>query len=176
VAYEITLPRVFRQTADTNCWFHAARTIVYQRSGRLLDESRYLGQPLPVFRTRVGRGAGVPSWLADGLPEDEIPRFESTFGFAQPASRPATWTAAELEQSLRDYGPLWFAGANQNFGHVVVVSGINGSSVRYGDPAIGSMATAPLEVFNAWKRQTVGLHNPLYYPVASPSAAGRGGR
>jgi hypothetical protein len=166
MAYEITLPRVYRQTLDMNCWFHAAKTIIFQRNHRILDETLYMGQLLPSIPTRTGRGAGVASWLAHGLPPESIPEFEQTFGFAQPSSRPASWTAADLEQRLRDCGPLWFGGVRGSFGHVVVVSGIDtGANVRYGDPAIGAMATATLAQFNAWKRQSVALHNPLYFPV-----------
>jgi hypothetical protein len=128
-------------------------------------EADYLGaSPLPAAPVAVGRGAGVPSWLAHGLPAASIGEFASRFHFDQPPVLPATWSSAELEAALRAHGPLWFGGHNGQFNHVVIVSGVDArSNVVYGDPATGNVALAPLATFNRWKSQQLGLRNPLYY-------------
>lgn len=165
MAYEIPLRGVYRQSGPMNCWFYAAKTIIHCLTGRALLEADYMGSsPLPAASVSLGRGAGVPSWLANGLPPESIGEFASLFNFAQPSILPATWTSVALEATLLSHGPLWFGGHHGQFNHVVVVSGIDArSNVIYGDPATGNVATAPLDQFNAWKRQQLGLRNPLYY-------------
>jgi hypothetical protein len=156
---------MFRQTRPMNCWFYAAKTIVYQRTGQSLVEADQMGMtpPLP-YPVETGRGAGVPSWLQFGLSPHHVRDFANLFGFAEPPFRPATWTSSDLERILRQCGPLWFGGHGGQFSHVVVVNGIDAASnVSYGDPATGHVHTASLADFNGWKRQMPGLPNPLCY-------------
>ena len=170
MSYEISLPTVYRQSGPMNCWFYATKTIVRCRTGRVMLEADYMGMTIPpVVPVAIGRGAGVPTWLAHGLPPSSIGEFAALFEFAEPPVRPAVWTTADLERTLRAHGPLWFGGHNGSFNHVVVVSGVREgaigtpANVLYGDPATGARATATLTQFNEWKRQQIGLRNPLYY-------------
>jgi hypothetical protein len=170
MAYEIRLPTVYRQTGPMNCWFYATKTIVYCLTRRVLLEADYLGMSSPTAAAvEIGRGAGAPSWLLHGLPPGSIDDFAEQFRFDEPSSRPAQWTAPVLERALRTHGPLWFGGHNGSFNHVVVVNGVTDGSfgvdegIIYGDPATGGRATATMDQFNAWKRQQLGLRNPLYY-------------
>lgn len=172
MAFEVHLPRVFPQTQPMNCWFYAARTIVFERTGQLLTEADQFGMaPPPSYPVATGRGAGVPTWLVFGLPPHSIGDFATEFGFSEPPSRPATWTSSDLEGILRQCGPLWFGGHNGQFNHVVVVNGIDaGSNVSYGDPWTGHVHTATLAEFNGWKRQQLGLPNPLRYVGRRPGS------
>jgi hypothetical protein len=163
MAHVINLRTVFRQTGPMACWFYAAKTVIFHKTGRTLMEADYLGSgPLPSAPVETGRGAGVPTWLAFGLPPGRVAQFAELFHFAQP-SHPATWTASDLESTLRQHGPLWFGGHSGRFNHVVVMCGIDRRGVHYGDPATGQVATASLEAFNSWTRQQIDVPNPLYY-------------
>jgi hypothetical protein len=181
MAYNIPLRQVFRQSSLMNCWFYAAKTIVYHRTNRLLFEGDYMDLTLgPLPPTRfiegriTGRGSHVAHWLIAGLPATHVPAFCELFGFSEPARRAATWTADELEQILRDCGPLYFAGGMGQWSHALVISGIDSSqNVHFSDPAFGRMASDSLTLFNEWKRQIyrlpngsqLSLMNPLYYPL-----------
>lgn len=164
MAYEIPLRRVFRQTSQMNCWFYAAKTIVYQQTGRILWELDYMQPAQGPMRTPHLYGEQPYDWLAHGLPPARIRQFAELFRFAQLSAQPASWSDSDLEDTLRNCGPLWFGGHNGRFNHVVVVCGIDdGANVHYGDPALGNVFRASLDDFNQWKTQTVGLMNPLQY-------------
>ena len=160
--------------AVMNCWFYAAKAVVYAKTRRLLLEADYLSGAGTGWEEITGRDVGPESWLRWGLPGDSFPDFASRFDFAQPSSRPSTWTAEDLEATLRACGPLWFGGANGSAHHVVVIHGIDRGAidgdrrgeldrVHYGDPATGGNHLAALDVFNGWKQQTLRLWNPMFY-------------
>jgi hypothetical protein len=147
-----------------NCWFYAAKTIVYQQTGRVLWEMDYMQPSWASMRPPHVYGERPSDWLAYGLPPARIQEFAERFHFARLSAQPASWTASELEDTLRRSGPLWFGGHRGRFNHVVVVSGVSAdSNVLYGDPALGNLFSASLSDFNQWKTQTVGLLNPLQY-------------
>jgi hypothetical protein len=168
MAWMINLRGMFRQTSQMNCWFYAAKTVVYHRTGRLLLETDYMR----ISPSHPGRSP-FAEWLQVGLPPrlQPVQEFASAFGFRELPYRPATWDASNLEKALRTFGPLWFAGKDGSFRHVVVVTGINNASnVWCYDPAVGTLTDFTLANFNLWKTHTVQgpggrvhiIPNPLY--------------
>src|ERR1700752_692334 len=55
---------------------------------------------------------------------------------------------AELCGLLRDNGPLWCAGFWYGFGHVIVLTGVEGNQVFLNDPDRGKQTTGTLSWFN----------------------------
>src|SRR5437016_5833258 len=129
MALIIPLRAVFRQTSLMNCWFYAAKTIVYQRCGRLLLEADYLGgtprQPAwptgAVAGPFTGRGEPEATWLSSGLPLNHYTEFARRFSFRETPFHPPNWDSQNLEAILLQCGPLHFSGFAGQFGHAVVV-------------------------------------------------------
>jgi hypothetical protein len=169
----IRLARVFRQTDPMNCWFYAAKTIVWHRTNVLLMEADYRDFTAscapgrgPVSRLPMGRCTPIEWWMRYGLPQGDVREFQSRFGFERLGDQPATWSIGTLTAALTAYGPLWFAGRAGSFGHVVVLTGVDAvGTVTFGDPATGQVSQDTLANFNSWKQQTLGLPNPLFYPI-----------
>src|SRR5439155_26022156 len=112
----------------------------------------------------TGRGEPEATWLSSALPLNHYTEFARRFSFRETPFHPPNWDSQNLEAILLQCGPLHFSGFAGQFGHAVVVCGIDVSqNVHYGDPASGAIFRAPLVQFSAWKRQFFGFPNPLYY-------------
>ena len=54
----------------------------------------------------------------------------------------------DLFTYLRDRGPIWCAGVWYGFGHVIVLTGVDGGTVYFNDPDQGVKKTGTLAWFN----------------------------
>jgi cysteine protease avirulence protein AvrRpt2 len=59
-----------------------------------------------------------------------------------------TYSNADLYASLKQCGPLWCAGYWYGFGHVIVLTGIDGGTVYLNDPDQAQKKTGTLAWFN----------------------------
>ena len=60
----------------------------------------------------------------------------------------ATYTGANLETLMRNWGPLWCAGHWYGPGHIIVVTGVLGDIVFLNDPDRGRQKTGKIDWFN----------------------------
>ena len=97
-----------QQSTSMTCWAAAASMIL----GWTPD-------------TRDIRTAGPPEYGLDAS-DGNLRAFAQKCGFMM--HYPQTWTAAQMFEALRGYGPLWVAGRwRGNLDHAVVVAGIRGT-------------------------------------------------
>ena len=62
--------------------------------------------------------------------------------------RQIRYDADDLEYLLRKYGPIWCAGTWYGFGHVIVLTGIDGQKVNLNDPDGGVKKHGTVSWFN----------------------------
>ncbi|MGH8175990.1 MAG: papain-like cysteine protease family protein [Steroidobacter sp.] len=55
---------------------------------------------------------------------------------------------ADLFKYLRDRGPIWCAGFWYGFGHIIVLTGVDGGTVYFNDPDQGVKKTGTIAWFN----------------------------
>lgn len=122
-------------------------------------------------------------WYEYGLPRNrrafellsEITGFR---GFDRPAF--GAWTAADVENRLRAYGPYLFCGFWNGFPHAILVMGIiqrgSDTEVVTIDPAVGFATPVGLDDFNRrmderMREFNFNRLNPMYMPNAEPVRA-----
>ncbi|WP_410616569.1 papain-like cysteine protease family protein [Amycolatopsis sp. lyj-109] len=178
----IDIPVTYIAQPDEHlCWYTALQMIVEYRRGA---EAAVVGHPaaltqgaaqslvragiraqqvqIGISATRKALSRQPPRGLEDG----ETAEMAQLNGMREAATPAGGWTAASLEQALRDHGPLWCAiqhdlAATQ---HVVVVKGVNAAGqVVLHDPQFGP--NLPWEVPNFTKRLLTLPNSVLYLPA-----------
>lgn len=124
------------------CWYAACSMIAY-----FYEAGPRLGHP-------EAFAAGHQGKTSRGITAAEYPQFIKNEELRQlklPTSK--SFTAAELEKSLRDHGPLYsriiVTFKNNQYGHIVVVVGMIGDNVIVHDPAKGPNQRYTLAQFNS---------------------------
>jgi len=59
-----------------------------------------------------------------------------------------THTSDDLHSYLKSHGPIWCAGFWYGFGHIIVLTGVDGGTVYLNDPDQGKKKTGSLAWFN----------------------------
>jgi Papain-like cysteine protease AvrRpt2 len=127
------------QARSMSCWYAAACMVSYYfRAGPRLG--------LPA-KWMANKGITPNDFIAlaeaeglEPLPEPRVP--------PTPAS-PAAHNGGSLYAALRTHGPIWCAGYWYGPGHVIVLTGIDGSTIYLNDPDGGVEKTATVPWFNA---------------------------
>ena len=81
------------------------------------------------------------------MPE-QFPTLAETVGMRKLTGYTAPFTAASIEDLLTRYGPLWCAGHWFGPGHIIVLTGVNSTSVTLNDPDGGVRKTRSIHWFN----------------------------
>lgn len=91
----------------------------------------------PVYQDNTGLSVNVQSFIT----------LAKTTGLKRLPSQ-NTYSNMDLFKLLRDNGPLWCAGLWYGFGHVIVLTGIDGGTVYLNDPDGAQRKTGTLAWFN----------------------------
>ncbi len=135
---KLDVPRV-AQTKDMSCWNASAQMLWYysqgktQRAGpmnslgKIFEDNK--GLTIPGF-IKLAKSVGLMA-----LPDED------------------SFTSQKLEALLRTYGPIWCAGDWFGFGHIVVLTGVDGGTIYFNDPDQGKAKEGTLAWFNEklWK-------------------------
>ena len=135
------------QVRSMSCWYACSCMIAYYR--------------------HPGPRLGIPeAWEANtGLSHDQWPELAANEGHREvPWPHAGAWSSATLEQALRIYGPLLAHGRFYHAGHVIVITGVDGDTIRLNDPWEPQRKTNTIAWFNTnlWGQRW----RPLwYYPA-----------
>lgn len=143
---------VVGQQKDMSCWYAAACMVSYYRE--------------------AGPRLGLPrEWKADqGLQPSAFPRLARAEGL-EVLTRPNSHSINKegIYAWLKLFGPVWCAGNWYGFGHVIVLTGIDGDTIHINDPddqkggADGRKATETVAWFNSklwWSVPDCMLYRP----------------
>jgi len=129
----LDVPLVAQET-DNTCWHASAQMIWWYwqsltlRQGPMNTLGGYYASDTPV------------------QPADFIPLARSVGMKSVPCSR--IYTNQILHGLLKTYGPLWCAGFWYGFGHIIVLTGVDGSSIFLNDPDGGVEKMERIAWFN----------------------------
>jgi ABC-type bacteriocin/lantibiotic exporter with double-glycine peptidase domain len=135
--YLLDVP-VEAQTSSDTCWHTAALMIWYYWQGISGRQG-----PMNTLAEPWVRNQPINTWAALGQQTG-----------LKGVDRSATYTSDSLEKMLKDNGPIWCAGNWYGPGHIVVLTGIDGDSIRINDPDGGRRKVELVSWFNTH------LYNP----------------
>jgi hypothetical protein len=124
------------QDKSMSCWYASACMVAYY-----FEAGPRLGLP-----KQYAANQGIFPELGEIIKLAKVEHLEPVVA----ANR--NWSSLSLECLLRDSGPIWSAGFWYGFGHVVVLTGIEGDRVFLNDPD-GAVAK---EESLAWFNQKLG--------------------
>jgi hypothetical protein len=129
----LDVPAVAQSKSNT-CW-HASASMLWLYSQQQTGRQGPMNTLADHWKDNQAVGPGDFIGLASKVGLREVPRSE-------------TYTSDGLQALLSGHGPLWCAGYWYGPGHVIVLTGIDGSEVRINDPDGGVKKTELLAWFN----------------------------
>jgi hypothetical protein len=135
---KLEVPLVAQPSSDT-CWHASAEMIWYYWQGKTGRQG-----PMNTLAKRYSANEPITEWGALGR----------IVGL-MPVPRQQQYNSLILRTLLASHGPLWCAGNWYGFGHVVVLTGVDGDTVHINDPdggvkKTGRMSWFNTSLFNAW--------------------------
>ena len=115
MAVRLTVPLVLQKLSD-ECWYASACMVSYYRS--------------------AGPRQGLPKkWAANkGIQVNDFISLAKVEGLYPIHTMESDFTSQQLETYLRNYGPIWCAGYWDGVGHIIVLTGIEGTKLFINDP------------------------------------------
>lgn len=146
MAVRLTVPLV-GQRLSMSCWYASVCMVAYYRA--------------------PGPRLGLPEkWvLNQGITQSSFAQLAANEGLKGVLNPAGDLTSQQLEVLLRNHGPIWCAGHWYGFGHVVVLTGVDGDTVFINDPDGPRAKTGTRSWFN--EKLGKGIWNPcmMYMPA-----------
>ncbi len=127
---------VLAQEKSMCCW-HTSAMMIWHYWQQKTGKSGPMNTVLPVYNADSGLSVSAQEFITLG----------KTTGLSLLPSK-ATYSAEDLFAMLRDWGPLWCAGVWYGFGHVIVLTGIDGGQIFLNDPDGAQKKTGTVGWFN----------------------------
>ena len=118
------------------CW-HTSAMMIWQYWQQQSGRQGPMNTVAPVYEANTGLSVSVPAFIT----------LTKKTGLMRLASQ-NTYSSGDLFGLLRDNGPLWCAGVWYGFGHVIVLTGIDGGQVFLNDPDRAQRRAGTLAWFN----------------------------
>lgn len=127
---------VLAQEKSMCCW-HTSAMMIWQYWQKQSGRQGPMNTVSPVYEANTGLSVTAQAFIT----------LASKTGLQRlPAQN--TYSNDDLFKLLRDKGPLWCAGVWYGFGHVIVLTGIDGGTVHLNDPDGAKRKTGTLAWFN----------------------------
>jgi len=118
------------------CW-HTSAMMIWQYWQQQTGRQGPMNTVAPVYNDNTGLSVSAQAFIT----------LASKTGLQRlPAKK--TYSNDDLFRLLRDRGPLWCAGVWYGFGHVIVLTGVDGGEVFLNDPDGAQKKTGTLAWFN----------------------------
>ena len=127
---------VLAQEKSMCCWHTSANMIWLYWQGQTGRQGP-MNTVMPVYDANTGLPASPQAFIV----------LAKKTGLKALASK-NQYTSEDLSSFLRDNGPLWCAGFWYGFGHVIVLTGVDGGEVFLNDPDGGQKKRGTLAWFN----------------------------
>jgi len=127
---------VLAQEKSMCCW-HTSAMMIWQYWQQQSGRQGPMNTVAPVYKDNTGLSVSVPAFIT----------LAKTTGLMRLPSQ-NTYSNMDLFRLLRNNGPLWCAGVWYGFGHVIVLTGIDGGQVFLNDPDGAQRKTGTLAWFN----------------------------
>ena len=124
------------QELDMCCW-HTSAMMIWQYWQKVSGRQGPMNTVAPVYTANTGLPATAQSFIV----------LARKVGLLDVALK-NTHSTQDLERYLGKYGPIWCAGTWYGFGHVIVLTGVEGGTVYLNDPDGGVKKEGRLDWFN----------------------------
>lgn len=128
---------VLAQELSMCCW-HTSAMMIWQYWQQQTGRIGPMNTVLPVYTANTGLPVSAQAFIT----------LAGKVGLTRLPSK-NTYSSTDLFSLLRDKGPLWCAGVWYGFGHVIVLTGIDGGEVFLNDPDGAQRKSGTLAWFNA---------------------------
>ncbi len=118
------------------CW-HTSAMMIWQYWQQQTGRQGPMNTVAPVYEADNGLSVSAQAFITLAG-KTGLQRLPSRNNYANP----------DLFELLRDRGPLWCAGTWYGFGHVIVLTGVDGGTVYLNDPDGARAKTGTLAWFN----------------------------
>ena|SRR6202035_151858 len=134
--YKLTVPALAQE--QSMCCWHTSAMMVWMYSQTVTHRQGPMNTLIPVYTGNTGLAATPQAFIT----------LANTVGM-KPLANQNTYDSDDLESLLKANGPAWAAGYWFGFGHVIVITGIDGGTVYFNDPDQGVRKTGRLDWFNS---------------------------
>ena len=128
---------VLAQEKSMCCW-HTSAMMIWSYWQQKTGRAGPMNTVLPVYDANTGLSVSVQAFIT----------LATKTGMMRMPSQ-NTYSGGDLFALLMSKGPLWCAGVWYGFGHVIVLTGIDGGQVFLNDPDGAQKKTGTLAWFNA---------------------------